>query len=137
MINFSVPGQPVAKGRSRSVRRGNKIGHYTPQATVSYENLVRMAAWEKMQGKQIISGPAKVDISLFFKIPQSWAKNKRLAALSGEIMPTIKPDCSNVLKAIEDALNGVVWDDDKQVIEVIVRKFYSENPRAVVMVEPF
>ena len=32
MINFVIPGQPVAKGRARAFRRGNYIGHYSPES---------------------------------------------------------------------------------------------------------
>ncbi|MBA2483482.1 MAG: RusA family crossover junction endodeoxyribonuclease [Nitrosomonas sp.] len=53
-------------------------------------------------------------------------KNKKLVALSDEIMFTVKPDCSNVVRSVEDAMIGVVWVDDKQAEKVIVRA-YSES----------
>ena len=114
VITFTVPGNPVAKGRARAFIRGGHVGHYTPEKTANYENLVKLVAVDGMKGKQMIVGPAGVVIDLFFQIPASWSKKKKAAALNGEVRPTVKPDCSNVLKSIEDALNGIVWADDKR-----------------------
>ena len=134
VITFTVPGNPVAKGRARAFIRGRHVGHYTPEKTANYENLVKLAAVDGMKGKQMIVGPAGVVIDLFFQIPASWSKKKKAAALNGEVRPTVKPDCSNVLKSIEDALNGIVWADDKQAVDVSVKKYYSDKPRAIVSV---
>ena len=71
VITFTVPGSPVAKGRARAFRRGNHIGHYTPEKTANYENLVKLAAVDGMKGKKMIVGPAGVVIDLFFQIPAS------------------------------------------------------------------
>jgi Holliday junction resolvase RusA-like endonuclease len=134
MINFEIPGNPVAKGRARAYRRGNYIAHYTPEKTVNYENLVKMVAMQDMKGKQLIAGPISMVISLFFQIPESWSNKKRLSALNGTVRPTVKPDLDNCCKVVADALNGVVWHDDKQVVEVVVKKFYSDRPRANVSI---
>lgn len=52
----------------------------------------------------------------------------------GKIFPTKKPDIDNVIKVIADALNGVAYDDDKQIIDVSARKVYSETPRVDVRI---
>ncbi|MDR1662523.1 MAG: RusA family crossover junction endodeoxyribonuclease [Azoarcus sp.] len=67
-------------------------------------------------------------------MPRTGSNKKRRAALSGEIRPVVKPDCSNVLKGIEDAMNGVVWVDDRQAVDVRVSKSYAEIPEAIVTV---
>ena len=56
------------------------------------------------------------------------------AALAGEIFPTSKPDVDNVIKGIFDAMNEIVWRDDKQVVDLTVKKRYAETPMARVMV---
>lgn len=61
-------------------------------------------------------------------IPQSWPKRKQAAALAGTEYPTKKPDADNVIKAIFDALNGVVWHDDTRVVDMVVRKRYAAVP---------
>ena len=135
-ISFTVPGNPVAKGRARAFKRGNHIGHYTPATTANYENLVKLLASQEMAGKKLIDGPVSLFLNLTFAIPESWPRKKKEKAIFGEIYPTVKPDLDNCQKLICDALNGVVWVDDKQVVDVRVRKYYSSKPCAVVSVEP-
>ena len=43
------------------------------------------------------------------------------------IRPTVKPDCDNLAKSILDSLNGLAYHDDKQVVELVVKKYYAEN----------
>lgn len=54
---------------------------------------------------------------------------------AGFIRPTTKPDIDNVQKAVMDALTGVWYVDDSQIVESHVGKWYSENPRVEVTVE--
>ena len=48
------------------------------------------------------------------------------AKICGEIPCTIKPDCDNIAKIVLDALNGLAYDDDSQVTELEVHKFYGD-----------
>ena len=41
--------------------------------------------------------------------------------------PTVKPDCDNLAKSILDSLNGLAYQDDKQVVELSIKKYYAEN----------
>jgi len=143
VIAFTIPGEPVAKGRARStplMRNGRPVigkggrpivTQYTPDRTARYENLVRLAAQQAMAGQQ----PTEVAISLtvraFLPIPQSWSLKKQRAAALGEIMPAKKPDLDNLLKAIKDGANGVTWRDDAQVVDVCGSKRYG-TPRVEV-----
>lgn len=107
---------------------------YTPEKTANYENLVKVMAHEAMQGRPLIDGAVGVDIALNVPIPSSWSKKKQQAAIVHQVLPTSKPDTDNCVKAIFDALNGVVWVDDKQVVDLRVVKRYSDSPRACVSV---
>jgi Holliday junction resolvase RusA-like endonuclease len=71
--------------------------------------------------------PLILDMLVQVQIPQSWSKKKRVAAMSGEIRPTKKPDFDNYAKTV-DALNLIVWIDDAQIVDGRVRKVYSEQP---------
>ena len=83
-----------------------------------------------MEGRDQLQGPVRVGIRAFMQTPQAIAKHKRKgpAAESGELRPLTKPDVDNFAKVI-DALNGIVWRDDSQVVELLVEKFYSSRPR--------
>lgn len=134
MIEFVIPGEPVGKGRPRAFHMGSGIRMHTPDKTARYENLVSLSAAAAMDGRAPIAGAVEVEIVLLTVPPASWSKKKRAAALAGEIRPTSKPDADNTLKAIADACNGVVWLDDKQITDVLLRKRYAEAPSAWVRV---
>ena len=136
MIVFTIPGTPVGKGRPKFARRGAFVTTYTPEKTASYENLVKVKAEEAMVGRELIAGAVAVTILLFITPPASWSNKKMLQALNHEILPTTKPDIDNVIKGILDAMNEIVWNDDKQVVDVTVRKRYANTARATVEVRP-
>ena len=137
MITFIVPGKPVGKGRPRAAARGKHITLYTPQKTATYESTVALAADQAMAGKPLITGPVETLMTIVLPVPASWPKRKQADALAGVVMPTSKPDMDNVVKAIFDAINGIVWTDDVQVVGLRVRKVYGAIPRVQVTVSPY
>jgi Holliday junction resolvase RusA-like endonuclease len=138
-LDFVIPGEPKGKGRARS--RIAKMGdgrqfvtHYTPKDTVEYENLVRMAAHEAMEGEAPTRFPCLVSIAAYCSVPASWSNKRRALALAGEILPTGKPDLDNTEKAVLDGMSKIVFLDDSVVCDVTKRKRYSETPRVEVVV---
>ena len=75
-----------------------------------------------------------LSVSVYMKIPESTSKKRKTLMLADEIRPTKKPDADNILKAILDGLNTVAYHDDAQIVDLIVRKFYSDKPRCVVSI---
>ena len=73
-----------------------------------------------------------VRIFAFHSIPKSVSRKKHLAMIDRLIRPTRKPDWDNVGKIICDALNGIAYRDDAQIVDALVRKFYSDTPRVIV-----
>lgn len=134
-IEFVVPGTPVGKGRPRFSRQGSFVRTFTPEKTASYENLVKVKAEEAMQGQPLFGGAVSVEIALFVTPPASWSQKKQREALAGTVLPTSKPDVDNVLKGIMDACNEIVFKDDKQAVDVMVKKRYDLTARAFVRVE--
>ena len=137
MITFLVEGKPQGKARARTFydKRVGKMRSITPEQTKSYEDLIRWnykAAGGQYFGEKLIS----VDIQAFYPIPQSFSKKKRTEAVTERIRPTTKPDCDNCAKAVLDALNGVAFYDDSQVVDLTVRKFYGERPYIKVTIIP-
>ena len=136
VISFTVPGTPVGKGRPRVTTRGGKFAQmYTPAKTANYESLIALAAQQAMAGRALITGPADVEMTMLLPVPVSWSKKKQAAALSGQVYPTKKPDADNVVKAIFDGINGVVWVDDVQACDLVVRKRYAATPGVQVVVK--
>lgn len=131
MITFSVPGVPVAKGRPRMTVRSGMARAFTPARTVAYEGLVAHAGAEAMRGRSPLDGPLSLNVVATFPIPKSWPKKRQAAALHH----TGRPDADNILKAIGDGLNQVVWADDSQLARVSVEKRYGAVPGVTITVQ--
>lgn len=133
-IQIVLAGEPRGKGRPRFVR---STGHaFTPAATRKYESALRYAAQAAMQGLAPLEGPLCVTVVAVFPVPASWSAKKRTAALACEIWPIVKPDADNLIKVL-DALNEIVFRDDKQVIDARVVKRYGDRPRLVIEVKEY
>ena len=131
IVNFTVPGEPKAKARPRVTKKGIT---YTPKETMEYENWVRqcyVTDWGNIKSDK----PLRVRIKAYFTIPKSTSKKNKERMLQHFIFPTKKPDTDNVAKIILDSLNSIAYDDDKQVVDLRVWKFYSENPRVEVTLD--
>ena len=124
-MDFLVNGKPQGKQRPRFSRRSGVV--YTPAKTGKYEKAISKA-YTDAGGKCI---PAdcyvSVSVSAFFPIPKSYTKGKRLACKHNVNRPDKKPDMDNILKVVLDGLNRVAYEDDKQVVELIGRKYYTES----------
>ena len=128
VVAFTVPGEPVGKGRPRATTINGMARMYTPKKTVNYESLVAHAAQAAMAGAAPFEAPCRIELDVLCSVPASWSQKKQREALEGSTRPAKKPDADNVLKAVCDGINGVVWKDDVQAVEVLLRKVYSATP---------
>ena len=135
MITYVVYGEPQGKQRPRFVRRGNHVSAYTPEKTKTYEDEIRFMARAAMGASPPLETPVTVAIYIRMEIPKSFSKQKRKDALAGIIKPMKKPDGDNILKCFLDAMNGIVYVDDKQVVNIHLKKVYSEIGAVEVMVK--
>lgn len=133
-MTFTVPGEPVGKARPRVVRNFGRVQTFTPHKTADYEQHVRqayIAAGGKHFGKQ----PIVMAFTFYFRVPKSDTKKTRQEKLEGKILPMKPPDLDNTIKSIADALNGIAYDDDSQIVVIHASKAYDENPRAIVEID--
>ena len=130
VLEVVLDGSPKGKGRPRFTKSGHA---FTPAATRSYEAALRYAAQVEQGEAPPLDGPLAVEIEARMPVPVSWPKKRRNDALAGVTAPVGKPDADNLLKTV-DAFNGVVWIDDAQVVDVRVRKIFSEKPALVIRV---
>lgn len=137
-ICFAIPGKPQGKARARTFYNPKTKGmsSMTPEKTVLYENLIATCYLQEA-GDERFSDDAylKVRIQTFYEIPKSSTKTKKAAMAAGEILPDKKPDIDNIAKAVLDALNEVAYRDDTQVVELQMRKKYSDRPRLEICIE--
>lgn len=127
-IIITLQGPPRGKGAGRAAVTGNGQAHvYTDSKTRKYESQLRFAAQQQMGDAKPTAQPIAVAIEARIPVPSSWSQKKRAAALAGRVLPTTRPDVENYSKAM-DALNGIVWVDDKQIVDEHIAKIYSERP---------
>lgn len=141
MIVVEIPGEPVPKDRPRfravTARDGRSfVNVYTDAKTRAFEKALALTAKVAMRGKQPLQGPLMAAVTAFMGVPVSWSAKKRDSALAGVIRPTGRPDWDNVAKSGLDALNGIVFLDDSQIVKAAVEKLYSETPMLRIEVHP-
>jgi Holliday junction resolvase RusA-like endonuclease len=145
-VTITLLGTPVPWSRHQG---GRSTKPFTPAKQRNNAATLRMAAQEemferlgdgvpespwRMRPKAPFSVPVRLDVLAELEIPKTWSKRKQSAALAGDVQPGKRPDLSNVIKQIEDALNGVVFTDDALVVEIAARKVYGLQPKIVVTV---
>ena len=117
---FEIKGEAIPKGRPRVSVKGYL---YTPERTRTYEKRVANSYYDDM-----LTGALKVHIEVYMAIPKSETKSKKLKMASGEIQPTkANGDLDNIVKAILDGLNGIAYEDDRQVVEIEAVKRYTDK----------
>lgn len=108
---FTLEVVPIAKGRPRVDRRG---WTYTPKKTVEFEKQIR-ALSDPFKPSAPYAGPVRCEIVFVLPRPKH-CKRKR---------PIVRPDVDNFAKGVLDALNGVFWKDDGQIVQLFVCKEYA------------
>lgn len=135
-IRFTVPGKPQGKARARTGYnpKTKQVMSHTPENTVLYENLIK-TCYMQTTDQIFDSGEAlSVCIEAYFEPVKSTSKKLRELMLQNKIYPTKKPDIDNIVKAILDALNGIAYKDDTQVVQIVAEKVYSQNARVEVTI---
>lgn len=128
-----MPGPPKGKARARTVRTGDgQTFSYTPEGTVLYENLVKISFSETGEKPFDADQSLHVSMTAYYPIPKSASRKKKEEMSAGRIRPAKKPDIDNIIKSVLDALNGVAYHDDTQVVAVFAEKYYSDTPRVEV-----
>ena len=120
--SFFIAGEVQAKQRPKF----NGRFAYTPKETVEYENLVKLQ-YQAQCGNHRYPDDVPLAVTIFAHLepPQSASNIKKTRMLNQEEYPLKKPDVDNVAKIILDALNGIAYRDDKQVVTLIVKKSYA------------
>lgn len=125
---FEIPGRPRALARARRAANG---GMYDPESNREAKWLVALAA--RNAGVRRIDGPVALSVSFWFARPKSHFNSKGLRPG----VPTHHvqvPDVDNLVKLLKDALKGIAWRDDAQVVDVYMRKRWATSGVARTMV---
>lgn len=130
-VMFRAGIRAVPKGRPRLGRRGFV---YTPESTQHFETQIKVLASTTMGHRLPYSCPVKVTINIIEPVPKSYSKLQVELAEAGLILPP-RGDLDNRVKAVTDAMNGVVYQDDDQVGDIVASKRYGSTYLIHVVIE--
>lgn len=131
-VSFSIEGKAVPWQRA-GLHKGRP---FTPKPTRDWQRLVANHARKAMGLYMPMQGPVSLSVQFYQKVPPSWPRLKRQRAIECEIWPTARPDLSNLVKSIEDACNGILFNDDAQIVSLRVLKLYSQEPSVLIRCRP-
>ena len=131
VLLFRVNGIPKWKGRAR-VSTSAKTRRYEQVVAEAAKLEVMKQNWKKSDA------PIVLNLCVWFPVPESWPKWKKEMARAGDLYPMVKPDF-NIGKIFADALNDIVYNDDRQIVDYHIHNRYcsiNAEPYVVVLVEP-
>lgn len=128
---LEIRERAVGKGRPRFNTKTYTT--YTPEKTKAFEEKLKMYFIKKYRKPGVSENPFKIKILIEFKPPKSTSK-KMLQKLC-DTPYTKKPDLDNIIKAILDSLNGLVYKDDNQITQIISEKKYGLTDRIIIILE--
>ena len=141
VVSFFVRGVPRPGGSKRAFvnkKTGKAVITGDNPKTKDWMRLVSYTAAQVYKGSPIRDHPIRLKIIFVMLRPKSHyrtGKNSHLLRDSAPTDPTGKPDLTKLLRSTEDALKGIVWHDDSQVVNHVVTKVYGDIPGASVVVE--
>lgn len=130
MIQFTIKGEIKTKQRPRATVIGGHARVYSSKDTIMYENYVKSEYQRQCAYYFNGNEPLKATITAYFLPSNELAKYgqdvRYVACMKNK-------DLDNIAKTILDALNGIAYEDDKQIVELHVEKYYT--PEATEYVE--
>jgi Holliday junction resolvase RusA-like endonuclease len=116
-----IPGPPIAQSRPRFARMGQHVRTYDATPARDYKSWVKCCAIDAMKdsGCEMFRRDTPLEMTVDISLQRPKTLPKRV------IYPTNKPDTSNVLKGIEDALEGIAYEADQQIVSTTVKKAYG------------
>lgn len=123
-VRFEIPG--YCQPWQRTLR-----GFITPAETRAYQAVVKFKAREAMRGQKPFDGFVGLEIEIICAVPASWSKKKKADALAGKIFLT-HWDVDNQIKQLFDSCNRVVYEDNRQINSIILRREYGDTERVII-----
>lgn len=131
---FKFDIEPIPQLRPRVSSRPC-IRVYDPPKVKQFKRILRSLAVDQYSRPPLI-GPLSVSLTFYRPVQSSISQSERERRLSNKSKPVVKPDTDNYIKATLDALNGVLWHDDAQIVKITGEKRYSDHPKITVSVKP-
>lgn len=133
MIRFTVHGKAQAAGSKRHVGRGIIVD--ANKNAKPWQAEVRSAARDAYDGP-LLEGPLAIEIREYRVRPKGHFRTNGELSAAGQRTPypTSKPDCLKIARGVEDALTGVVYRDDAQIVCEAITKAWGDSEHTVVTI---
>lgn len=142
MIAFTVYGVAAPAGSKKALPLRGRPGARPiivddSKRSRPWKRDVAQAAGVAMNGSRLLEGP--LELRVIFHVPRpkghfGSGRNAGQVRASAPAYPTVKPDVTKLLRAVEDACTSVVWRDDAQIIDQLALKRYGEPARCEIRV---
>jgi Holliday junction resolvase RusA-like endonuclease len=133
MYNLTIFANPIAASRPRVTRWST----YYKEPYNSYKSFLRNKVIESMPDSFLsvfdASMALKMNVIFEMEIPKSYSNKKRLSLVGTYVIK--KPDTDNLIKSVQDGLNGIVYHDDSQIASVNAVKIYSLEPKTIINIK--
>lgn len=103
---------------------------HTPDTTDKFEKSVGLIAQSAMRRagySKPFECPVRFELVVYRKIPKSTSKSMAFRMCSGAERPAMTPDYDNLQKSISDAMNHIVFADDRQIVDAVVSKRWDDG----------
>jgi Holliday junction resolvase RusA-like endonuclease len=130
VLDIRIFGLPVPQGRPRARafqhQGATRVSVYDPATSRDWKRTV-LAQVLPQKPAAPVEGPLVMALTFFLPRPKTLPRREHFHVK--------RPDCSNLLKAVEDALNGIVYRDDSQIVKLDIVKEYSPAPGVQIRIE--
>lgn len=137
-VAFTVYGRPQPAGSKRAFQHrhtGRIVVTDDAKHSRSWKTDVAQAAGVAMQSRELLERPLMLELTFYLPRPKGHYGARGLRP-SAPRFPTVKPDVLKLARAVEDALTGIVYRDDSQIVVELLQKVYGEPARCEVRVHP-
>ena len=131
MYIFEIHGQPVPQKQTAFNRRS---GHaYNPSSKE-----IQFVQWQlkAYAPQEPLQGRIEVQYTFYLPIPKGTSSIRKRQMLNDVIGHTKRPDFDNLAYLITNAMKGIVYLDDSQITDAVIRKRYGADPKTVIKVIP-
>lgn len=137
-FRLTVYGTPAPAGSKKVVPLGSRYGVVdASKRSAPWKKEIRQAAGREAGNRPVMEGPLAIRIRFFVKRPQGHfgtGKNEGVLKGSAPAYPTVKPDVLKLARAVEDALSGIAYRDDAQIVTELLEKRYGTPERVEILI---
>lgn len=130
MLIYELNGTPVAQKQTQWTKKGFV---YDPSRKDKEEIQWQIKPYLP---NDPLTGPIEMHLHFFLPMQKYLSAPKRRQMINQVILPVTRPDVDNLAYLVTNALKGLVYVDDSQITDLILRKRYAERPRTIIKVIP-